>query len=115
MKMWIVSQDETLILNTDTMQGISRTDCRINIWHDWKTYNFLGIYSTKEKAKTVMKLLIDSQTKLLVMKNTDVEPDLKEYLKVRQYGVVSVKGNETEINSIGNQVFFMPQDSEVNV
>jgi len=114
--MWIVSQDGELIINSDTMQGISRTASTIRIWHDGKVNNLLGTYSTEEKAKTIMKQLIDSQVKFLVLKNIeDVEPDLKEYLKERQYGVITAKGCETEISSLGNQVFFMPQDEEVVV
>jgi len=115
--MWIVSQDGTLIINADTMHGISRTDCGIKIWHEYKANSSLGTYSTEEKAKAVMKQLIDSQVKILVLKNADVEPELEleEYLKMRKYGVISVKGNETEINSLENQIFFMPQDEEVVV
>ncbi len=57
--MWIVSQDGTFILNADTMQGISRAANTIRIWHDGKVNNSLGIYSTEEKAKNVMKQLIE--------------------------------------------------------
>jgi hypothetical protein len=58
---WIVSQDETLIINADTMQGISRTDGIITIWHDEKVRNVLGEYSSPEMAYTVMKHIIGAK------------------------------------------------------
>jgi len=59
--MWIVSQDESLIINADTMQGISRTDGIITIWHDEKVRNVLGKYSSTEMAYTVMKRIIGAK------------------------------------------------------
>lgn len=112
MLMWIVSQDGNSIINADRMHSIVKVDALIVV-ADGETSSTIGIYSTEEKAKAVMKQLIDSQVKFLFMKNTEAEPDLKEFLQEMQYGIISVKGNETEINSIGNQVFFMPQDEEV--
>lgn len=113
--MWIVSQDRKSIFNADIAFAINRIMNSIAI-RNGEIGDIIATYSTEEKAESVMKLLIDSQVKFLVLKNIeDVEPDLKEYLKEQQHGVISVKGNELEINSQGNQVFFMPQDNEASV
>ena len=55
--MLIVSQNGTVIANTDTMQGITVQDGTLEIWHDNKTHNVLGTYS-KDKALEVKENLL---------------------------------------------------------
>lgn len=112
--MWIVSQNKLNIYNTDTMVRIANNGlASIRIEYANCDGQNIGMYSSPEKTQAVMKQIIDSQIGFMVMKNVDAEPDLKEALKEMRRGVISVKGENTEFNSIGNQVFFMPQDDEV--
>lgn len=83
--MWIVSQSKDLIINADTMQGVTHIDCTITAWHGDKIHNTLGLYTTEEKAKNVMKQLIEWKQ-----------------------GFIRFNGDRSE-----EPVFIMPQDNEV--
>ena len=64
--MWIVSQNGTIISNTDTMQGITVDGGVIEIWHDGNKHNLLGRYSTQEKAiKVRCQILYAKQTNVV--------------------------------------------------
>ena len=95
--MLIRSQDKTLLVNMDTMQGLNiEGNAKVTIWHDGKVHNTLGYYSTEEKAIKVLDMIQDDYdgNKVIRMDNN---------------------GCSCLVLDKNPRIFIMPQDSEVDI
>lgn len=78
----------------------------------------LAEYSTEEKAKKAMKMLIETYTGMpIVMQNVDVSEDVaEEFERLKKCGImVQAKNQPSKVDFINNAIFQFPQDEEVEV
>lgn len=111
--MWIVSQNGTIISNTDTMQGITVDGGVIEIWHDGKVHNILGCYSSQDKVANVRDEILQAVKGLLVCANVEPNKDFTDSINDFTRQVTCISGVDAKIEPFGGTtVFQMPEDGE---